>query len=348
MAPNGPVTEAEQISFELQRLTLTADDRLELTGRWFGVRGRRFVRPTLTLVGAQRRARSLADLEHKPWAAEEGTDWVAVFPLQPPGEDVLELELAVAPDIAVSLPPPPELAQLARERKPSRGAVVQESAAPETAPRAPKRKAPGRQSASALAKETIEQQRLRIQSLEQELERAAGSDVELHSAIGRRDAAVEKLKTVLEQQQAWEHDRTVAEKDRDAAERERLTALRERDDARRSWKAAHEDLRDAVSERDQISQQLDRALDERDRALDERDRAIAERDQLTSELDRVATERHRAMEERDQAVAQRPEHRPRVSEGAHAPHGAVWAMRLIAVVVLLCAVAAIAIVVHSA
>jgi hypothetical protein len=335
------VTDAEQISFEVQRLTLTADDRLELTGRWFGVRGRRFVRPTLTLVGAQRRARSLADLEHKPWAAEDGTDWVAVFPLQSPGEDVLELELAVAPDIAVSLSPPPELAQLPRERKPSRSAVVRDPPAPETAPRAPKRKAPGRQTASALAKETIEQQRLRIESLEQELERAAGSEVELRSALGRRDAAVEKLKAVLEQQQAWEHDRTIAEKDRDAAERERLTALRERDDARRSWKAAHEGLRDAVGERDQISQELDRALDERDRA-------IAERNQLASELDRAATERHRAIDERDQAMAQRPEHRPRGPEGTHAPQGAVWATRLFALVVLLGAVAAIAIVVHSA
>ena len=104
-APEADHPQPEQISFELEQLALTAEHRLELTGRWFGVRGRRFVRPTLTLIGATERSRSLAELEHKPWAAEDGTSWTAAFSLQDPGEDVEEMELAVAPDIAVSLLP---------------------------------------------------------------------------------------------------------------------------------------------------------------------------------------------------------------------------------------------------
>ena len=36
------------IFFELDRFEFTDGDRIALSGRWFGVRGRRFVRPTLT------------------------------------------------------------------------------------------------------------------------------------------------------------------------------------------------------------------------------------------------------------------------------------------------------------
>jgi hypothetical protein len=100
--------EAGRIFFELDHFELIDGDRLELRGRWFGVRGRRFVRPTLVLLsdGARRRAPALAELEHKPWAAEDGEPWEAAFTCEVDAAEVLEAELAVAPDIAVSLPPP--------------------------------------------------------------------------------------------------------------------------------------------------------------------------------------------------------------------------------------------------
>ncbi len=41
-------TESPAISFALDALAQDAEGRVELTGRWYGVRGRRFVRPTLT------------------------------------------------------------------------------------------------------------------------------------------------------------------------------------------------------------------------------------------------------------------------------------------------------------
>ena len=43
-------TDPGSIAFAAERFHWPAPDRLELTGRWTGVRGIRFVRPTLVLV----------------------------------------------------------------------------------------------------------------------------------------------------------------------------------------------------------------------------------------------------------------------------------------------------------
>src|SRR5947209_8435750 len=99
---------AERIAFELERFEPRASGGLEVSGRWFGVRGRRFVRPTLTLFTDEGAFRALADLEHKPWAPEEGGPWEAAFPWDS-GAEVLEAELAVAPDVTIALPPPAAL-----------------------------------------------------------------------------------------------------------------------------------------------------------------------------------------------------------------------------------------------
>ena len=89
----------DRVSFELERLAFDDQKRLVVSGRWFGVRGRRFVRPTLTLTirGEGAEQRSLADLEHKPWAAEDGEPWLASFPLDIELKDADQLELSVAP-----------------------------------------------------------------------------------------------------------------------------------------------------------------------------------------------------------------------------------------------------------
>src|SRR5581483_286809 len=75
-----------------------------LGGRWYGVRGRRFVRPTLTARVGGEDHRSLAVLDHKPWSADDGELWLAAFPLERDGAELTSVELAVAPDIAVPLP----------------------------------------------------------------------------------------------------------------------------------------------------------------------------------------------------------------------------------------------------
>jgi hypothetical protein len=70
------------------------------------VRGHRFVRPALILTtreGIERRL--LAELDDKPWAAEDGRSWRAAFALEAGGAltRAVRLELSVAPDINVAL-----------------------------------------------------------------------------------------------------------------------------------------------------------------------------------------------------------------------------------------------------
>src|ERR1700748_1281197 len=109
-------TRTSGVGFELDRFEMAKKDRLEVNGRWFGVRGRRFIRPSLTLVADEDQRRLLADLEHKPWAAEDGEPWKATFTYAQPEDHWVEAELNVAPDITITLPLPG--APRARRRRP--------------------------------------------------------------------------------------------------------------------------------------------------------------------------------------------------------------------------------------
>jgi hypothetical protein len=95
------------VSFEVDRLEVE-DDTLVVSGFWTGVRGLRFVRPTL--VSDDRRI--LATLEHKPWAHSDDSTWTAAFPWDGAEVDADRLTLAVSSQVSVSLgdagavPPP--------------------------------------------------------------------------------------------------------------------------------------------------------------------------------------------------------------------------------------------------
>src|SRR5260221_2327296 len=91
-------------AFELERFEWAAGERIEVSGRWLGVRGMRFVRPTLTLRGSESR-RLLAVLEHKPWAPDDDA-WVAAFDWDGDMTGIDGAELSVAPRIEVVLPTP--------------------------------------------------------------------------------------------------------------------------------------------------------------------------------------------------------------------------------------------------
>src|SRR5690242_16616002 len=93
----------ERIAFEVEGLQEIAPGRVEVRGRWLGVRGRRFVRPTLTLVVEGQQRRALADLEDKPWAPEDRRTWRAAFPVDVELAKASEVQLSVAPDITVRL-----------------------------------------------------------------------------------------------------------------------------------------------------------------------------------------------------------------------------------------------------
>jgi hypothetical protein len=101
-----PERGAGSVTFEVERFESRGRDQLVLSGRWFGLGRRRFARPALMLGTDSERRRALADLDHKPWAASDGELWEATFPYDRDGGDPRHIELTVAPDITVALPPP--------------------------------------------------------------------------------------------------------------------------------------------------------------------------------------------------------------------------------------------------
>lgn len=180
----------DRVSFELERLAFDDQQRLVVSGRWFGVRGRRFVRPTLTLTmradGTERRA--LADIEHKPWAADEGETWFAAFPLDIQLKDAEQLELSVAPDIAVEL----QSRVTARKRPASQ---------PATAARSPRVRADRVQARPSTADQAYELQRLRsrLAASERAIESERAKRAEADQALEDERSAARKLRSDLGQ-----------------------------------------------------------------------------------------------------------------------------------------------------
>src|SRR5215218_9820371 len=101
-----PGAASSEVDFELERFERTAEDRIEISGRWFGLRGRRFVRPVLNLNTGGSRRRAIALLEHKPWAADDGQSWLAAFRWPEGAGEVSGAELEVGPGLVVELPAP--------------------------------------------------------------------------------------------------------------------------------------------------------------------------------------------------------------------------------------------------
>ena len=95
-----------ELGFELESFEWTAADRLEVSGRWFGVRGRRFVRPVMNLRVDGRRRRLIAVLDHKPWAPDAEAPWLAAFAWRGEHGAITNARLEVAPDVVLDLPAP--------------------------------------------------------------------------------------------------------------------------------------------------------------------------------------------------------------------------------------------------
>ena len=97
------MTPVGEVSFELERFEWTADDRLEVVGRWNGVRGRRIARPALTVDAGGRRQRvSGAQI------SDDGPDepWRASFDWDASRGDPTGAELEIGRSLVVELPPP--------------------------------------------------------------------------------------------------------------------------------------------------------------------------------------------------------------------------------------------------
>ena len=99
-----PGAASSEVEFELERFELAASDRMEIAGRWFGLRGRRFVRPVLNVRTRTGRRRLIALLEHKPWAADDGRIWLAAFAWPEGTGEVESAELEVGPGLARRAP----------------------------------------------------------------------------------------------------------------------------------------------------------------------------------------------------------------------------------------------------
>lgn len=258
-----------RVAFQLDRFEQTGEDRLEVAGRWYGVRGLRFVRPALTVQTKDGERNLLAVLEHKPWAAEEGKAWVAAFPWEGDSPDPGQAELAVAPSVVVAL-------------------SDEEHGDGSDAPRAS-----GRRSLS----ERLEEAEQRARRLESEV---AWLREEREALMADKGTAAEEasvLRAELAEARS-ETEKTAGE--RDAARAECDSAVREREEAGAARERA---LRDAEEARAAV----ERIESERDAAVAARDSAIAEFEAAVRQSEEAARDRERAKQEHDALVAERDE-----------------------------------------
>jgi hypothetical protein len=300
------------LTFEVERFEWTAAGRLEVEGRWFGLRGRRFLRPTLDVEVDGAAHRMLAVLEHKPWAADDGDDWTAAFVWHGDPVELAGAELTVAPNLAVELPPPagPVRRAAKKSRRSRRVAATEpgdgDGAAPEVREARPPRL------------ETLENAvaagRAEVEQLKDELLRvSAGHAAEaerLRERLAAEQQAVRELREELEeaQKRAGAAESTAARQierlreERDAAEAARDAAAGETAQIARARDAAEQAREAAVAETARIARERDAAEAARKAALAETARVTQERD--AAEAARIAAEQDKAAAARQPAAAE--------------------------------------------
>ena len=309
-----PVARVGRVAFELERFELADGDRWELEGRWFGVRGRRFMRPALTVVVDGQAARLLSDLADKPWAAEDGEPWKAAFPFSLKGE-LLAAELTVAPDITVTLPLPAARTGARKAKLSAAGRARSGSAGSR------KDRAPGGELASLareLADAEAEQRRLQhrhdraeAEKAQAEAERAqaeaekAQAEAEKAQAAARMDELLGQLSEVARERDESRTARDQLAFELDALGRERVQFEADREAARRARDEALQASEAATLARDRALADRGTAIAAQRRAESERDAAVAARDQAATERDGALALRDHALAERDAAVAAR-------------------------------------------
>ena len=337
MSATGSVLQAGRIAFEVSRLEIVGE-RCQVEGQWFGVRGRRFMRPALTVVVDGKPIRLLADLADKPWAPEDGGPWKAMFPYTIEGGQSGEAELTVAPDLTITLPAPKRRGGAAGGKSASR--------------RAPGSRGPGVRPTSSHVlirqltdlRDTERQLRAQLERLEadraQAMERLVDVSRELHEVSHEREESDAARHRITEELEAVQRELSQTAAERDAAQQERDAALQERD----QLAADRDDVRRTHGETLRANQSVgvarDRAVTERGAALDgqrqatsERDAAIVARDQAVAERDAALSLRDEALAERDTAVSDH-EALSRDTEQLHSQladlasaHGAALVMR---------------------
>jgi len=290
------------VSFELERLE-HEDGKLVVSGHWTGLRGVRFVRPTL-VVGERN---VLATLEHKPWAPRSDRAWTAAFPWKGRTPDAADLELAVAPSISVALGPPsddgpgppltlvpdaPPVAETAPP--PDEPAPVPDPAPPpdEPSPRIAPVAVGADHGAAAndrmrlrLVERELEDLLVQREALSRELERvraeladaaalaatATAERADVEAGLRRERRAADEAGASRDELQ---RARTAAERDRDIARAQRDEAVTDREAAVRTRARMELACEEAVAAKAEAEAALHRALAARDEAQAQRDEVL--------------------------------------------------------------------------
>lgn len=316
---------AHDVSFELDEFTLIGTDRLELTGRWFGIRGRRFVRPMLTLLVGDESQRSLADLEHKPWAAVEGEPWTAAFGLEAEPAALEAIELAVAPDVTLTLPLPAGTGGRTRPKGPAKRATKSRQAT--DARRAEAEALRGRLAGAERA-------------LEQEPAAGGGIGESLAAERARNGQLVAAEKRIAE----LEAERHASKRELDRFHDELEQVHAEHEQLNSELDRLRADRRALGEQRDRIRIEFDRVCREREELRRERDELLGRFDQLRGEFDHLRDER----DELANADVRAPRHSGRAAAAPAPRYGPSgrrrgrktnWGGRALAVIVLLSVIA---------
>jgi hypothetical protein len=266
---------APTVTFQVERFGWTADDRLEVVGRWFGLRGHRFLRPSLDFEVGGRGRRLLALLEHKPWVADEGGEWVAAFAWKGDPVEFAEAELAVGPDLAVTLPPPAMPPPGPPRKRPAREGAARPR------PRRPPTPEPERREAGPPRIQRLENElraaRAEVRRMADEIDRTrATQTTESMDLNGRLTAERQTVRQLTGELRAAREQLSAAEEGA-ARQLQQLRHAERALDAERSAREA------AVADAERFERELEMARRERAAAEHEREAAVRARDRARQE-----------------------------------------------------------------
>ncbi len=285
----------------MERIDASTSGRVEVEGRWFGVRGRRFMRPALTIGGKDGELRALADLDDKPWAAEDGEVWRAVFSVEAGLHGAREIELAVAPDIVIELrtkgrklaQPGATLAVGEAARAPrSKGdprppEPLSEAAPPDSAPGSGRRRPPSRAidlerlgARLAAANHALEQERERRTAMAASLEEERTANRQLRTDLGHARSELEIAAAAQAAAAAVAAELDTARGELREAQRGNEALVRQHDEATQALTGRHDEATQALTRRHaelaQAQAALEQELQEHAAALQATRQALAE------------------------------------------------------------------------
>lgn len=240
----------------MERIAVPAPGRLEICGRWHGVRGRRFVRPTLIIKRASDGGedRVLAELDHKPWAADDDQEWLAVFATDVTPAEVAGFELSVAPDITVPLTRPRRARAASRRARPGTDRTTEELERV--------------RARAAAAAEAVERERERRQALEQALESERAESRRVRIELGQLQAELELARAAGADNQESGAELDRVQRELYAARQQLERANREREQAAQAHAETRTELHEQKGALESAREALERERAEAGRAHD--------------------------------------------------------------------------------